>query len=94
MFESMKNLESLKTDGVLVLPSQIEISSLNLIRNEINILSKFTFNDILGSLIISENYWIEHLGIHSELILKMVLDEELLALVDNFFEELSVLGSI
>lgn len=94
MFDFAKKLETLKTDGVLVLPSKVEINSLNHIKNEIKSYSNLTFNDVLGSLIISENYWIEHLGIHSELILKTILDEELLALVDNFFGEPSILGSI
>lgn len=94
MSEFSKKLEILKADGVLVLPSKIEISKLKLIKDEIKFLSKLTFNDVLGALVISENYWIEHLGVHSELILKTILDEELLSLGDNFFGEPSILGSI
>lgn len=94
MSKFSKKLEVLKADGVLVLPSKVEISKLKLIKDEVKFLSKLTFNDVLGALVISENYWIEHLGVHSELILKTILDEELLSLADNFFGESSILGSI
>ena len=75
MTEFKKKIEKLKNDGVLILPSMIDVGTLNLIKKQIKSLSKVTFNDVLGSLIISENYWIEHLGIHSELIFQIILDE-------------------
>ena len=94
MLHFKNNLENLKNDGVIILPSLVNIDTINTIKVEIRSFSNITFNDVLGSFIISENYWIEHLGIHSELIMKTILNEELLTLVDSFFEEPSVLGSI
>ena len=91
-FENKVN--TLKNDGVIIFPSLVNIDTINNIKEEIRSFSDLTFNDVLGSFIISENFWIEHLGVHSELIMKTILNEELLMLVDSFFEEQSVLGSI
>lgn len=88
------NIENLKNDGVIILPSLVNTDTINNIKEEIRSFNDITFNDVLGSFIISENFWIEHLGVHSELIMKTILKEELLTLVDSFFGEPSVLGSI
>ena len=87
-------LAYLKSDGFIVLSSLIDINTICNIKDEIKQLSHLSFNDQLGSLVISENLWIDHLGIHSELILKTILNEELLWLADNYFEEPSILGSL
>ena len=94
MIQFKKNIETLKNDGVIILPSFVNTDTINNIKEEIKSFNNITFNDVLGSFIISENFWIEHLGVHSELIMKTILKEELLILVDSFFEEPSILGSI
>ena len=87
------SLETLKSEGVVILPNLIGPEILDAINNDIASCSNLTFNDRLGSLLISDNQWIDHLALASRTALETVLDRYLLHLLDSYFDEEAVLGS-
>lgn len=86
-------LETLKSDGVIILPSLIGRETLDIINKDIENSNYLSFNDKLGSLFISDNQWIDHLAVASKTALETVLNPDLLNLLDSYFNEEVVLGS-
>ena len=57
------HLDTLREQGVLVLPDFISEQTINLIKKETSPwLEKVGFNNRISSLIIGNNQWIEHVG--------------------------------
>jgi hypothetical protein len=86
-------LETLKSEGVIILPSFIGRDTLDIINKDIENSNYLSFNDRLGSLFISDNQWIDHLAVASKTALETVLNPDLLNLLDSYFNEEVVLGS-
>ena len=60
------HLDTLKEEGVLVLPDFISEKTINLIKKETSpFLETVSFNNRISSLIIGNNQWVEHVGICS-----------------------------
>ena len=88
------SLDTLRKDGVLLTPSFLKSEKINQIRKEISGWDKINFNHQVGSQIIGGNLWIENLGVCSETALKIALDPDLLKLLDNYFQEKTILGTL
>jgi len=87
------SVEALTRDGVLVLPSLLSSGAIETIKSEIEKFDHITFNDRIGSLVISENKWIDNLALCSETATNVVLHRSLLNLADGYFGQKAVLGS-
>jgi len=88
------SLELLKTDGFLLAPSLLENKIVDQIKKDLYGYEKITFNHQYGSQAIGGNLWIENLGVCSEAAMKTALNTNLLTLIDSYFGEKSVLGTI
>jgi hypothetical protein len=88
------SLETLRKDGVLLAPSALTQEWVTKLKQELSGWDKVTFNHQIGSTVIGGNLWIENLGICSATALKGALDPNLIELLDGFFEEKTILGSL
>jgi hypothetical protein len=87
--------EELKRDGVLILPSLLDGEVISKIKKDISsCITGVSFNNHLASFIVGENQWIEHLSLHSKNALEIALNTNLLNLIDSFFGEKAILGSL
>ena len=91
---SKDSLNLLIENGVLILPAILDEAQLIKIKNEIRASHNVNFNDRLGSLLISDNLWIEHLALFSKASLETVLHPNLLSLLDSYLGEEAILGSL
>ena len=74
------HLDTLKEEGVLVLPDFISEKTINLIKKETSpFLETVSFNNRISSLIIGNNQWVEHVGICSLAALKLALDDQFIS---------------
>jgi hypothetical protein len=87
------DLKALKLDGMLVLPNKLKKNTIEEIKKQLKNFNKITFNDQIGSIIISENQWIDNLGLCSSTSIQVILNPSLLELADAYFGEKAVLGS-
>ena len=88
------HLDTLKEEGVLVLPDFISEQTINLIKKETSTwLETVGFNNRISSLIIGNNQWIEHVGMCSLAALKLALDDQFINFLEDYFETSVVLGS-
>jgi len=87
------DLKTLKLDGMLVLPNKLKKDTIEAIKKQLEKFNKITFNDQIGSIIISENQWVDNLGLCSSTSVQVILNPSLLALADAYFGEEAVLGS-
>ena len=88
------HLDTLKEEGVLVLPDFISEQTINLIKKETSTwLETVGFNNRISSLIIGSNQWIEHVGMCSLAALKLALDDQFINFLEDYFETSVVLGS-
>jgi hypothetical protein len=88
------SLEALKNDGVLLASSSLPAHKINQIKKDLTGWDQLNFNHQVGSQIIGGNLWIENLGTCSETALKTALDPALLALLDAYFQEKTILGTL
>ena len=89
------HLDTLKEQGVLVLPDFISEQTINLIRKETSPwLEKVGFNNRISSLIIGNNQWIEHVGLCSLDALKLALDDQFINFLESYFQTSVTLGSL
>ena len=86
-------LETLKREGVVILPQLLKPDTLDVIHKDIESCNSLSFNDRLGSLLISDNLWLDHLALVSRTALETVLNPNLLNLMDSYFNEEVVLGA-
>ena len=88
------HLDTLREQGVLVLPDFISEQTISLIKKDTSPwLEKVGFNNRISSLIIGNNQWIEHVGMCSLAALKLALDENLIRFLEDYFETSVALGS-
>tara|TARA_B100000446_G_scaffold179045_1_gene193574 strand:- start:177 stop:1037 length:861 start_codon:yes stop_codon:yes gene_type:complete len=88
------HLDTLREQGVLVLPDFISEQTISLIKKDTSPwLEKVGFNNRISSLIIGNNQWIEHVGMCSLAALKLALDENLIKFLEDYFETSVALGS-
>ena len=88
------HLDTLREQGVLVLPDFISEQTISLIKKDTSPwLEKVGFNNRISSLIIGNNQWIEHLGMCSLAALKLALDDQLINFLEDYFETSVALGS-
>ena len=88
------HLDTLREQGVLVLPDFISEQTLSLIKKDTSPwLEKVGFNNRISSLIIGNNQWIEQLGMCSLAALKLALDDQLINFLEDYFETSVALGS-
>ena len=88
------HLDTLREQGVLVLPDFISEQTISLIKKDTSPwLEKVGFNNRISSLIIGSNQWIEHVGMCSLAALKLALDENLIRFLEDYFETSVALGS-
>ena len=88
------HLDTLKEEGVLVLPDFISEQTINLIKKETSPwLETVGFNNRISSLIIGSNQWIEHVGMCSLAALKLALDDQFINFLEDYFETNVALGS-
>ena len=88
------HLDTLREQGVLVLPDFISEQTINLIKKETSPwLEKVGFNNRISSLIIGNNQWIEHVGMCSLAALKLALDDQFINFLEDYFETSVALAS-
>lgn len=88
------HLDTLKEEGVVVLPDFISEETINLIKKETSgWLETVGFNNRISSFIIGKNQWIEHVGMCSLTALKLALDDEFINFLEDYFKTKVVLGS-
>ena len=88
------HLDTLKEEGVLVLPDFISEQTINLIKKETSPwLETVGFNNRISSFIIGSNQWIEHVGMCSLTALKLALDDQFINFLEDYFETNVALGS-
>ena len=88
------HLDTLREQGVLVLPDFISEQTISLIKKDTSPwLEKVGFNNRISSLIIGNNQWIEHVGMCSLAALKLALDDQLINFLEDYFETSVALGS-
>ena len=88
------HLDTLREQGVLVLPDFISEQTISLIKKDTSPwLEKVGFNNRISSLIIGNNQWIEHVGMCSLAALKLALDDQLINFLEDYFETSLALGS-
>jgi len=88
------HLETLRKEGILILPDFISSKTIDLIKKETSPwLEKIGFNNRISSLVINSNQWIEHVGICSMTALKLALDEKFIVFLESYFENQVSLGS-
>ena len=89
------HLDTLKEEGVLVLPDFISEKTINLIKKETSpFLETVSFNNRISSLIIGNNQWVEHVGICSLAALKLALDDQFINFLEDYFDTSITLSSL
>ena len=88
------HLDTLKEEGVVVLPDFISEQTINRIKKETTPwLETGGFNNRISSLIIGSNQWIEHLGMCSLAALQLALDDQFIDFLEDYFQTSVALGS-
>ena len=89
------HLDTLKEEGVLVLPDFISEKTIDLIKKEVSpFLERVSFNNRISSLIIGKNQWIDHVGMCSLAALKLALDDQFINFLEDYFDTSITLGSL